>query len=159
MEQEPIIHAYIDKLIDKINGRVEEENSQGAKTSTTLDVVEWINYVAFAIIGDLTWGSSFGCLDGLTYHLWIQTVGQFKTAIVVGATKLCLLIYSFLMAITPSSALKDVMEMWKATDQKVRQRCQPTGFRIHHSDSWQGFYNVYELGGDGGQCHDDCCYR
>ncbi|KAJ5938236.1 hypothetical protein N7454_004578 [Penicillium verhagenii] len=87
-----------------------------------LDVVEWINYLAFDVIGDLTWGSSFGCLDGLTYHPWVQTVSQFKAAIVVGALKFYPPVYSFLMAITPPSALQGVMDMWKLTEQNVRDR-------------------------------------
>jgi cytochrome P450 len=129
MEQESIIQGYIDQLINKINGRIAREaEAEGKGTGkTTLDVVEWINYVAFDIIGDLTWGSSFGCLDGLTYHPWIQTVSQFKTALAVAATKFYPIVNRGLMAITPPSALKDVMEMWKVTEQKVRQRVERGG--------------------------------
>ena len=116
MQQEPLVQMYVDKLTEKLLARIQTGGS------TTVDVVEWINYIAFDIVGDLTWGSSFGCLDGLTYHPWIQTVGQFKTAVVVGATKFYPLLHSTLMAITPSSALKDVMEMWRITEQKVRRR-------------------------------------
>ena len=115
MQQEPIVQMYVDKLVGKLLERIQAESS-------AVDVVEWINYVAFDIVGDLTWGSSFGCLDGLRYHPWIQTVGQFKAAVVVGATKFYPLLHSILMAITPASALKDVMEMWKITEGKVRQR-------------------------------------
>jgi hypothetical protein len=56
------------------------------------------------------------------YHPWLQTVSQFKTAIVVGVTKFYPMVYSLLMAITPPPALKEVMEMWKITEHKVRQR-------------------------------------
>lgn len=120
MEQEPFVRAYVNKLIAKLNKRSSQE--EVASSTTAVDMVEWINYVAFDIIGDLTWGSSFGCLDGLTYHPWIQTVSQFKTAVLVGATKFYPMVYSLLMAITPPSALKEVMEMWKITEHKVRQR-------------------------------------
>ncbi|KAJ6016850.1 hypothetical protein N7451_000229 [Penicillium sp. IBT 35674x] len=116
MEQEPFIQSYVDKLFEKLNGLLQND-----KTST-VDVVEWLNYLAFDVIGDLTWGSSFGCLDGLTYHPWVQTVGQFKAAIVVGALKFYPPIYSLLMAITPPSALQAVMDMWKLTEQNVRER-------------------------------------
>ncbi|KAJ5901202.1 hypothetical protein N7504_007195 [Penicillium tannophilum] len=79
-----------------------------------VDVVEWINYLAFDVIGDLTWGSSFGCLDGLTYHP--------RAAIVVGALKFYPPIYSLLMTITPPSALQALMDIWKLTEQNVRER-------------------------------------
>jgi cytochrome P450 len=124
MEQEPIIQGYIDRLIGKITIRT-EEGGQGGKM--TLDVVEWINYIAFDTIGDLTWGSSFSCLDGLTYHPWIQTVSQFKAALAVAATKFYPTINKALMATTPPSALKDVMEMWKVMEQKVRERVERGG--------------------------------
>ncbi|KAJ5533502.1 cytochrome P450 [Penicillium frequentans] len=116
MEQEPFIQSYVDKLCEKLDDRLQNDKI------STVDVVEWINYLAFDVIGDLTWGSSFGCLDGLTYHPWVQTVGQFKAAIVVGALKFYPPIYSFLMAITPPSALQAVMDMWKLTEQNVRER-------------------------------------
>ncbi|PLB51299.1 cytochrome P450 [Aspergillus steynii IBT 23096] len=109
-EQEPYVQSYIDQLCERLDERAD------------VDVVEWINYVAFDIIGDLTWGSSFGCLDGLAYHPWIQTVSQFKAAIIVGALKFYPLVYAFLMAITPASALSEVMQMWKVTEEKVRRR-------------------------------------
>lgn len=62
MQQEPIVQMYIDKLIEKLLVQIQAEKS------ATVDVVEWINYIAFDIVGDLTWGSSFGCLDVLVYH-------------------------------------------------------------------------------------------
>ncbi|KAJ5809268.1 uncharacterized protein N7503_001486 [Penicillium pulvis] len=116
MEQEPFIQSYVDKLFERLDDRLQNEKI------STVDVIEWINYLAFDVIGDLTWGSSFGCLDGLTYHPWVQTVGQFKVAIIVGALKFYPPIYSFLMAITPPSALQAVMDMWKLTEQNVRER-------------------------------------
>lgn len=116
MEQEPFIQSYVDKLFGKL-----DDGLQNGKFSA-VDVVEWINYLAFDVIGDLTWGSSFGCLDGLTYHPWVQTVGQFKAAIVVGALKFYPPVYSFLMAVTPPSALQAVMDMWKQTEQSVLER-------------------------------------
>ena len=116
--QEPFIQSYVDKLISKLDDRLQSDRG----STLDVDVVEWINYLAFDVIGDLTWGSSFGCLDGLTYHPWIQTVSQFKAAIIVGALKFYPLVYSFLMAITPPSALQAVMDMWKLTEDKVRAR-------------------------------------
>lgn len=127
MELEPRIQEYIDRLVDKIDARMTQAGREGSRGKTTVDVVEWINYIAFDIIGDLTWGSSFGCLEGLRYHPWIQTVSQFKTALVVAATKFYPLLYRGLMAVTPSSALKEVMEMWRVTEEKVRDRVQKGG--------------------------------
>lgn len=118
--QEPFVRAYVDKLVAKLHERI--NNSSNRELMTDIDAVEWINYVAFDIIGDLVWGSSFGCLDGLTTHPWIQTISQFKAATVVVSAKFYPWLYAVLMAITPSSALNEVMEMWRITEQKVRER-------------------------------------
>ncbi|KAK7748887.1 hypothetical protein SLS53_000911 [Cytospora paraplurivora] len=117
--QEPFVRSYVDKLVSRLTERIENSSSRGI---TDIDAVEWINYVAFDIIGDLVWGSSFGCLDGLTTHPWIQTVSQFKAATIVVSAKFYPWLYAFLMAVTPSSALNEVMEMWRITEQKVRER-------------------------------------
>lgn len=117
--QEPFVRSYVDKLISKLDDRIEKSSGRGF---TDVDAVEWINYVAFDIIGDLVWGSSFGCLDGLTTHPWIQTVSQFKAATIVVSAKFYPWVYAMLMAITPSSALSEVMQMWRITEEKVRER-------------------------------------
>lgn len=117
--QEPFVRSHVDKLVSKLNERIEESSGRGL---TDIDAVEWINYVAFDIIGDLVWGSSFGCLDGLTTHPWIQTISQFKAATIVVSAKFYPWLYAVLMAITPSSALNEVMEMWRITERKVRER-------------------------------------
>lgn len=119
LAQEPIIQAHIAKLISKLTAQIDNSSSHG---TTDIDAVEWINYAAFDIIGDLVWGSSFGCLDGLTTHSWIQVLSQFKAATVVVSAKFYPWVYNTLMAITPSSALLEVMEMWRITEQKVRDR-------------------------------------
>ncbi|PWY74295.1 cytochrome P450 ClCP1 [Aspergillus heteromorphus CBS 117.55] len=122
-DQEPFIQSYVDKLFSKLDEQIDSSPTPSPSApSTTIDLVEWINYLAFDLIADLTWGSSFGCLDGLTYHPWIQTVGQFKAAIIVGALKFYPALHALLMAITPSSALQPVMDMWRLTEQNVRRR-------------------------------------
>lgn len=124
--QEPSVDYYVEKLISKLEERIEK--SPGRQVAD-IDAVEWINYVAFDIIGDLVWGSSFGCLDGLTTHPWIQTVSQFKAATIVVSAKFYPWLYAMLMAVTPSSALNEVMEMWRITEQKVRERIASTSSR------------------------------
>ncbi|PYH68338.1 cytochrome P450 [Aspergillus vadensis CBS 113365] len=118
--QEPIVQKYIDTLFNKLDAKIFTHKSE--RKSADVDLVEWINYLAFDVIGDLTWGSSFGCLEGLQYHPWVQTVSQFKAAIIVGSMKFYPMLYQLLLAITPADALKPVMEMWKVTDEKVAQR-------------------------------------
>ncbi|KXJ84785.1 cytochrome P450 [Microdochium bolleyi] len=57
-EQEGIIKGYIQKLIAEVDSR--------ARKQETFDMVSWLNYTTFDIIGDLIFSDSFGSLDGDT---------------------------------------------------------------------------------------------
>ncbi|KAJ1323496.1 aspirochlorine biosynthesis cytochrome P450 monooxygenase [Microdochium nivale] len=57
-EQEGIIKIYIDKLIAEVESR--------ACKQETLDIVSWLNFTTFDIIGDLSFADSFGSLEGDT---------------------------------------------------------------------------------------------
>lgn len=37
---------------------------------------EWFNWTTFDVIGDLGFGSSFGCLKNSAYHPWVQLIGN-----------------------------------------------------------------------------------
>jgi cytochrome P450 len=66
-EQEPLIKSYIDLLISKLH-----ENA--AKPQ---DMVAWYNFVSFDIIGDLTLGESFNCLQDAELHEWVSLLFKF----------------------------------------------------------------------------------
>ncbi|KAL7629562.1 hypothetical protein AAE478_001083 [Parahypoxylon ruwenzoriense] len=67
--QEPIIGSYVDLLIR----RLQEQCGGG---SVALNMREWLNWTTFDIIGDLGFGSSFGCLDKSDYHPWVKIVAN-----------------------------------------------------------------------------------
>jgi hypothetical protein len=52
--------AYVDLLIRKLKGV--------AAARTPTDMVKWINFTTFDLIGDLSIGKSFGCLNDSQYH-------------------------------------------------------------------------------------------
>jgi cytochrome P450 len=65
-EQEATVQGFVDKLIDKIHGFAEADES--------FDIVRWLNFVTFDIIGDLSFGESFGCLERGDFHFWITVI-------------------------------------------------------------------------------------
>ncbi|KAK5992000.1 Trichothecene C-15 hydroxylase [Cladobotryum mycophilum] len=67
IDQQPIIKGYVDKLID----RLKEVSAGGTQK---LDIVRWFNYATFDIIGDLSFGEPFGCLEKSDYHPWVSLV-------------------------------------------------------------------------------------
>ena len=61
-EQESIVQAFIDKLIKNID--------RYAQSGEVFNIVAWYNYLTFDVIGDLSFGESFGCLDQGEFHWW-----------------------------------------------------------------------------------------
>lgn len=60
-EQEPIIRKYANLLMQRM-----EENA-----GKTINLAAWFNYTTFDIIGDLTFGEPFHCLQNSSLHPWI----------------------------------------------------------------------------------------
>jgi hypothetical protein len=58
-EQEPIMNKYFDLLVRRLH-----ENC-----SNPVNFVNWYNYTTFDIIGDLTFGDSFDCLEQSKMHV------------------------------------------------------------------------------------------
>ncbi|EFW98568.1 60S ribosomal protein l3 [Grosmannia clavigera kw1407] len=77
-DQEPLIAGYVDLLIQRLHERTLPE---------AVDMRTWYNWMAFDIIGDLAFGESFGSMDQVRYHPWVDaiankvsTMGLFITA-------------------------------------------------------------------------------
>lgn len=65
-EQEATINHYIQLLVR----RVEEHAVEGK----TMNIVQWLNFTTFDIIGDLTFGDSFRSLESSNYHPWVLNI-------------------------------------------------------------------------------------
>ncbi|KAK0718743.1 cytochrome P450 [Apiosordaria backusii] len=67
--QEPILQRYTTLLIGRLRDIVTSgtNDRQGVK----IDVVPWINFATFEMLGDLAFGESFDCLQTSQYHSWI----------------------------------------------------------------------------------------
>lgn len=64
--QEPIIGSYVDLLIAKLRAH--------AATGAPANMREWLNWTTFDVIGDLGFGSAFGCLRDGDYHPWVRLI-------------------------------------------------------------------------------------
>lgn len=54
-EQEYIIQGFVDKLVQNLKQKAQEDRA--------FNMVDWLNFTTFDIIGDLAFGEPFGCLD------------------------------------------------------------------------------------------------
>lgn len=67
--QEPIIGGYVDLLVQRLG----EHSEGGAKA---IDMRAWLNFTTFDIIGNLGFGSDFGCLEKSYYHPWVDAIAN-----------------------------------------------------------------------------------
>ncbi|KAI3320822.1 cytochrome p450 monooxygenase [Xylariaceae sp. AK1471] len=64
--QEPIFREYVDLLIKRL-----EEHAADEKP---IDMTAWLNFTTFDVIGNLTFGSDFSCLQRESYHPWVKAI-------------------------------------------------------------------------------------
>ena len=75
IEQEHLILSYIELLISRLRERASSSDM------AVVDLVQWFNFTAFDIVGDLSLGESFHCLEEARYHGWVSILfTQFKAA-------------------------------------------------------------------------------
>jgi cytochrome P450 len=117
-EHEPTVQHYVDLLIARLNDAISDSKRKAA----TIDLVQWLNFTTFDIIGDLVWGSSFGSLEGSAYHPWMKVVLHFKAVLAATSLKYYPTIEALLMKITPESAMADLQFALSTSHEKVQER-------------------------------------
>ena len=68
-DQEYLIRGHVDLLVAQLKKQIDRGHG-----SADVDMVKWFNYCAFDIVGDLTFGESFGCLAEDRYHEWVSNI-------------------------------------------------------------------------------------
>ncbi|KAK7427044.1 hypothetical protein QQZ08_006471 [Neonectria magnoliae] len=116
VKQEPLIRKYIDLLFDNMHDFADRKEP--------MNVVDWYNYTTFDVIGDLAFGTPFGCLESATYHSWVAMIfGGVKQKHVMRQIQRCApLLYSVLSSILHRLFGKIILEARDLTETKVHQR-------------------------------------
>lgn len=84
-DQEKLILGYIDLFIRRLGEYADRKDE-----SKPLDLVRWLNFLTFDIIGDLALGEPFGYLGDSQYYPWVATMFQsIKTGAFLRAFSLC----------------------------------------------------------------------
>ncbi|EME77267.1 uncharacterized protein MYCFIDRAFT_191444 [Pseudocercospora fijiensis CIRAD86] len=66
LEQEYIVKRYVDQLIVNMKRMADDDEA--------FNLVNWLNFTTFDIIGDLAFGEPFGCLDLGRFHEWVALI-------------------------------------------------------------------------------------
>lgn len=128
-EQEYIIQSYIDKLISNL-GRM-------ADASEEFNMVNWLNFTTFDIIGDLAFGEPFGCLDKGAFHDWVALIYEsVKVGALEQATRRFATAGSWLQTtilnLIPSEVRKRRRDHLAQSTEKVKRRLANTN--TQHKD-------------------------
>lgn len=103
--QEFILNEYVDLFITRIRERT------AATGSTVVNIVMWLNFVMFDIIGDLAFGESFGCLEKAEYEDWMSIMfGSIKANYLTISLRHYPLIFKILMKFVPAKAKAQMKE-------------------------------------------------
>ena len=118
-EQEPTVQMYIEKLIRRLHEQI-SSSSQGK-----VDMVKWYSWMAFDIIGDLTFESPCKCLDTQANHRWVDMVfGSFEAIVFMGACNRFTISRIFLSYLTPKRYKETIQDHWKATEETLARRIE-----------------------------------
>ncbi|KAK7991067.1 cytochrome P450 [Apiospora arundinis] len=124
--QEPIIGGYVDLLIHRLRENCSDGSFPNATATTPkpVNMREWLNWCTFDVIGDLGFGSPFGCLEQGSYHPWVamitQTIrftGVVNALMNIGASPL-------VQAISKYGGMRSRDEHQKLTREKLMQRME-----------------------------------
>jgi cytochrome P450 len=109
---EPLIRMYFDKLLARLD----------SSPAPAVDMMEWLNFTTFDIIGELCWGQSFDCLDSGTGHAFISVLLHFKAAMIATAIAHYPWLNALMPYITPKSALAMLHNVFQTGHTRIRDR-------------------------------------
>jgi cytochrome P450 len=118
---EPLIRQYFDKLIDCIDTAIYHSKQKGTPVAE-LNMVEWFNFTTFDIIGELSWGKSFDCLENGTGHAFMDVLLHFKAALIGTTIKHYQALDALMPYITPKSALAMLHNVFDTDRERFQQR-------------------------------------
>ncbi|ERF75985.1 hypothetical protein EPUS_01351 [Endocarpon pusillum Z07020] len=116
-DQEPILQTYVNRLVSKLHQQID------GPANGVLDMAQWVNFMTFDIIGDLTFGHSFDCLESGELHPWVALLpGAARTMTYLLALKHApeFIFKAVLAMIMPSLAAR--REHAEFTNEKIKIR-------------------------------------
>ncbi|KAG8530292.1 uncharacterized protein KY384_004794 [Bacidia gigantensis] len=118
-EQEPLITYYFDLLISRLHQEV-----SGAQQGK-VNLVQWLNFTTFDILGDLCFDESFGALESGRYHIWVTSIFQGLKAArmfrIFRAYPISRQLFSVVRMIVPYAS-RTRQRHFKFTDEKTEER-------------------------------------
>lgn len=71
-KQEPMIQFYTNLLMSGLSKKT--RFSETAEEKAIVNIVDWFNWFAFDLLGELAFGESFGSLEETRHHPWVAMI-------------------------------------------------------------------------------------
>lgn len=134
-DQQPIIQHYVDMLISRL--RQQCDNGRRA-----INLVRWLNYTTFDIVGDLAFGEPFHCLEASDYVPFVELVFQsIKSAAFLFCARRYPLIEGFLMLLVPKSVRRKLQDHYDWTQERVSKTLSAKKDRPGFMEALVGYGN------------------
>ncbi|KAF2653597.1 cytochrome P450 [Lophiostoma macrostomum CBS 122681] len=118
-DQSPTVERYVSAMIEQLKapvaGRLWKER--------TVDLVDWLIYVAFDISGDLSFGESFDCVKNGKAHYWVEISHDFgKGLAALAAINHYPPMHKLLRYVLPQKVMQRQIDHRKMSTAKTRAR-------------------------------------
>ena len=118
-EQEPLVQSYVELFIT----RLLQKTSAADNGTASVNMTQWFNFITFDIIGDLSFGESFHCLETSRYHPWIAIVfSHFKAAALGAACRYFPILQRLMVYTLPKAVKQQRIDHFNMSKEKVHQR-------------------------------------
>lgn len=114
-DQEPLLTRHINQYIGQLHRK--------AETNTDIDMVKWLEFLTFDIIGDLALNTQFECVERSDYHPWVSLLMTFfKSVTFVNNAQAFGALFPLIMLFAPFTELKKGKDHVRMSAEKVQQR-------------------------------------
>ncbi|KAI1840576.1 hypothetical protein JX266_013240 [Neoarthrinium moseri] len=114
-EQEHYFQDHVHLFLTRLDERCAQKQS--------INITQWIEFLAFDIIGTLAFSSPFNCLEDQGYHPWVLLLlNFFKSTHWVLAARMCGIFFPLVLAFGPIRDLQKGEEHLRRSYAKVQER-------------------------------------
>ncbi|KAH3970332.1 hypothetical protein HBH52_168760 [Parastagonospora nodorum] len=113
-DQIPVVESYVDLFISQLK----------KKENESVDLAQWFNFLTFDLSADLSFGSSFSCLQSGTAHVWVRVTQDFGKGLALIASVNTYYIDRLLRYIIPEKVLQRMKDHREISSAKARARLE-----------------------------------
>lgn len=120
-EQEPLIQSYVNLFMT----RLLEQTSNAEEGTAIVNIAQWFNFITFDVIGDLSFGESFHCLEMSHYHPWIAILfSHFKALALSVCCRFFPVLERMMLYTLPKRVKQQRIDHFNMSKNKVHQRIE-----------------------------------